>query len=122
MSKKEYTTDDVVKALEICAKGNTADTCAVCPFVRYCYSSQVGEGIEAAALDLIKTQSVMIKALANGQKTLQQYIAGVRGETVKEFLDRAEARSVVMTRLDSGVADRAVSLEDLREIAVGFVH
>lgn len=81
---KQMTDSEIIKGLQHCKNAETAG-CAGC-----CYYNNTVTCVTTLmndSLDLINRQKAEIEALIAGQETLQNHIASVKSEAIKEFAE-----------------------------------
>lgn len=114
------TDNDIIKALECCAKGTTSTVCLDCPLRFSDICTEEENGVVKLALDLINRQKAEIERLRKGNNFKKVQIDGfkkllkradtIKAEAVKEFshflIDKAE--------------DGVISVAELPDLVVGF--
>lgn len=78
---KTYTDDEIVRALECCAR---CDDCLDCPYSKQC------DGVEhlTNAIDLIKRQQAEIEKQKKKLQEILPIVAELKTEAIKEFAER----------------------------------
>ncbi len=95
MTKRKFTVDEVIKALEHCTSSTTSEACNGCPFNQTNICEQMSNGVEIYALDLINRQRAEIADLEDENKGLKETNEHLSGEYIALSKENDKMRKIV---------------------------
>lgn len=119
------TDNDIIKALEHCTSSTTSEACNGCPLFSTTIFTEMENGLQIYALDLINRLKAEIEWLTGYNENLQtantalsNEILDIRNATIKEFEEKLKSHKRRMCGNDNGGLywDQAVLVDDIDRV------